>query len=217
MQSPTRAHTANESIARILEAATALFAERGFHGVTTRQIAAAAGLNIATVHHHVGTKRELYRKVYLAFAREDEAFVAEIEALFARADPADATAMRRVLDRVADRVVMFAVERPVRARLMLRHWLTPDRDFISFDADHSLRMFRRVRQLVAKSREAGTLQPRLDIGLLLRSLDWMVYGYVVSGAFDWKTWRDNPAKARHLRAFKRLLREYLTCMFGLGH
>lgn len=217
MKTSARGRTANESIARILQVATALFAERGFHGVTTRQIAAAAGLNIATVHHHVGTKRELYRKVYQAFADEDEAFVSEIEELFARVDPADAHAMRRMLDRVADRVVTFAIERPVRARLMLRHWLTPDRDFVAFNAEHSLKMFKRVRQMVAKARKAGTLQPRLDIGLLLRSIDWMVYGYIVSGAFDWKTWRDDPAKTKHLRAFKGLLREYLTCMFGLGH
>ncbi len=206
---------ANASTARILQVATALFAERGFHGVTTRQIASAAGLNIATVHHHVGTKRELYRKVYQAFAEEDEAFVHEIEGLFARVDPGDGDAMRCLLEHVADRVVTFAVERPVRARLMLRHWLTPDKDFVAFDADHSLKMFKRVRQLVASARKKGTLQPRLDIGLLLRSLDWLVYGYVVSGAFDWKTWREDPASAKHLRAFKGLVREYLVCMCGL--
>src|SRR5690606_41867061 len=37
-----------ESVSQILDAATPLFAEHGFNGVTTRQVAAAAGLNIST-------------------------------------------------------------------------------------------------------------------------------------------------------------------------
>jgi AcrR family transcriptional regulator len=40
--------------ARLLDAAIAAFAEKGFNGTTTRDIAAAAGLNPAAVyvHHH---------------------------------------------------------------------------------------------------------------------------------------------------------------------
>lgn len=48
---------------RILDAAEALFAERGFDGVTLRQIAVAAGVDVALASYHFGKKHELFRAV----------------------------------------------------------------------------------------------------------------------------------------------------------
>jgi len=44
----------------ILEAARGLFAEQGFRSATIRAIAARAGVNPALVHHHFGTKDDLF-------------------------------------------------------------------------------------------------------------------------------------------------------------
>lgn len=44
---------------RLLDAATAAFAERGFHGTTTRDIASAAGMSPAAVYVHYRSKEEL--------------------------------------------------------------------------------------------------------------------------------------------------------------
>ncbi len=46
---------------RILDAGIACFAARGFKGATTRTLAAAAGVNIATLAYHFGDKQGLYR------------------------------------------------------------------------------------------------------------------------------------------------------------
>ncbi len=54
---------AEETRARILDAATRLFAERGFDGVRTRDLASASGANVATVAYHFGDKRGLYDAV----------------------------------------------------------------------------------------------------------------------------------------------------------
>lgn len=48
---------------RVLDAAAEVFAARGFEGATTRAIAAAAGINIATLHYHHSDKRTLYDAV----------------------------------------------------------------------------------------------------------------------------------------------------------
>ncbi|HSE84390.1 MAG TPA: TetR/AcrR family transcriptional regulator [Thermodesulfobacteriota bacterium] len=45
---------------KILEAAIRLFAENGFNGTTTKQIAEEAGVNEALIFRYFSTKRELY-------------------------------------------------------------------------------------------------------------------------------------------------------------
>lgn len=45
----------------ILEAARTLFVERGFRGVTTRELAAAVGVTEPVLYQHFPSKRDLYR------------------------------------------------------------------------------------------------------------------------------------------------------------
>lgn len=206
----------NDSVSRIVEVAARLFADHGYHGVTTRQIAAAAELNIATVHHHVGTKYELYCRVYRNFFEQDEQFVAGVEEMFAKVDPRDREAIGRLLDRLADHFVDYVGENPVRARLNIRHWLARDPEFVQLDVDRLLRVYRKMRDLLHAARDAGTIQPKVEVGLIVRGLDWMVYSYFVAGAFSWTTWRDDPYKKKNLNAFKGVLRHYLRGMLGLG-
>jgi AcrR family transcriptional regulator len=47
----------------LLDAATRLFAERGFRRVTVREICDAARANVASVNYHFGDKERLYREV----------------------------------------------------------------------------------------------------------------------------------------------------------
>ncbi len=50
---------------RILDAAEQLFAQRGFYGVSLRDITQAAGVDVALVAYHFGGKRELFRAVFV--------------------------------------------------------------------------------------------------------------------------------------------------------
>lgn len=52
-----------ETRREILNAAEESFAASGFVGATTRQVAARAGVNVATLHYHFGNKERLYRAV----------------------------------------------------------------------------------------------------------------------------------------------------------
>lgn len=47
----------------ILRAAEESFAQAGFSGASTRQVASRAGVNVATLHYHFGSKRGLYQAV----------------------------------------------------------------------------------------------------------------------------------------------------------
>lgn len=74
---------------RVLAAATDLFAERGFHATTARDIAERAGVNLAASHYHFGSKKDLYLEVL-------RAQFATIRATLARsgADPTEAQLAR---------------------------------------------------------------------------------------------------------------------------
>ncbi|WP_433566195.1 TetR family transcriptional regulator [Nocardia sp. CA-151230] len=54
---------ADETRARLLDAAVAAFAERGFHGSTTRDITSIAGLSTAAIYVHHRSKEELLYQV----------------------------------------------------------------------------------------------------------------------------------------------------------
>lgn len=50
---------------KILDAAEGLFARHGFYGVTTRQVAFEAGVDVALIHYYFGAKIGLFDAVFL--------------------------------------------------------------------------------------------------------------------------------------------------------
>jgi AcrR family transcriptional regulator len=48
---------------RLVDVAMGQFAQHGFHGASTRDLAAAAGVNVATVHYYFQSKQGLYDAV----------------------------------------------------------------------------------------------------------------------------------------------------------
>ncbi len=60
---------------KLLQAATEVFAEVGYHAATTREICKRAGVNLASIHYYYGDKAELYREVFrLPFLSECNPF-----------------------------------------------------------------------------------------------------------------------------------------------
>ncbi|HZR80091.1 MAG TPA: TetR family transcriptional regulator [Candidatus Binatia bacterium] len=99
--------------ADILDAALAVFAERGFDGARTREIAARAGANLGLLTYYFGDKERLWREaVTRAFARLREELG---DVLAADADGADP---RAGLDHVVRRFVRFVARNPEFMQLM---------------------------------------------------------------------------------------------------
>lgn len=67
-----------ETVERILDAAEVLFAERGFAETSLRTITGAAGVNLAAVNYHFGSKKALIQAVFVRFL---DPLVAEVERL----------------------------------------------------------------------------------------------------------------------------------------
>lgn len=64
--------TGEERRRLIVEAAVALFSQKGFRGTTTKEIAEAAGCSEATIFKHFATKHELYSAILEAKSRIEE-------------------------------------------------------------------------------------------------------------------------------------------------
>lgn len=65
-ESDGRLARGEDSRARLRVEALRLFAEKGYAQTSTREICAAAGVNIAAIHYHFHDKAGLYRDAYLA-------------------------------------------------------------------------------------------------------------------------------------------------------
>lgn len=58
-----QAEITQKSEQKIIEVATALFAQKGFEGASTREICKFAGVNISLISYYFGGKEELYKRI----------------------------------------------------------------------------------------------------------------------------------------------------------
>jgi TetR/AcrR family transcriptional regulator len=92
----------------VIDAAERLFAERGFAATSMRDISAASGVSHPLIHHHFGSKEELYAAVKRRMVEG-----------YARRFPAAARATNRPLSVRAEmrRIMTYLSENPVMLRL----------------------------------------------------------------------------------------------------
>lgn len=84
---------ADATRARLMEAAVAAFAAKGFHGTTTRDIATAAGMSPAALYVHHRSKEELLHLISRAGHETTLGLVVDAKA----SSPDPVTALRRVM------------------------------------------------------------------------------------------------------------------------
>jgi len=63
-QSHTKREAKSDTKQRILDSAEKLFAREGYHNTSLRAITGAAGVNLAAVNYHFGSKEALLKKVF---------------------------------------------------------------------------------------------------------------------------------------------------------
>jgi len=97
---------------RILAAALRVFADRGFDGARTREIAERAGANLGLLAYYFDGKEALWR------AAVDRAFGELAQELADSTAPQPGDDERRVIERLLRRFVAFVARRPEFMRLM---------------------------------------------------------------------------------------------------
>ncbi len=106
---------------RILAAAEAVFAARGFEGASTREIAAQAGVNISSLHYHWASKDALYVAVFQdVFDRLTDLLRGTLGKL------AEERSREVVVARVMGELVAFLADNPTVPKLLVRRLLESD-------------------------------------------------------------------------------------------
>lgn len=154
----------------ILDAATELFAERGFTGVSIQDIADAAKTHKTTVLYHFGTKEALYAMVL------DEALerIAEVMRDFL-AGGFDSDHVRERVVYLLDQAHAYFAEHPAHARLLQRELLevqTSDAFLNHFVERIYLPAVSSLERAAAK----GIIRP-VDPALFIHDTHVMLIGY----------------------------------------
>ncbi len=164
---------------KILEAAEALFARRGYAGVGMSEIAEAVGLGKSSLFHHFPSKAQLYAAVADRILRE-------VEDATARALAAGGTPVER-LDRWIDTVIDLLGARPTHARMLLRALFEDDE--LSGTSDEERAADERLRRIIGRASEllrdgmgAGQLRAA-HIAHTLQSLIGLLIFHFASGDF----------------------------------
>jgi len=154
---------------RILGATMPVFAARGYAGSTTRALADAAGVNVATLAWHFGGKRGLYEAVL-------DRMYEELLALEIPKDlPQDPEERVRLLVRL---VWGFMRERRDNVRLLKRHVLDRDRLPEAVRDKWTAALLARAQELTA------ALGIRGDIRMALLDMNHLIARYAISDADD---------------------------------
>lgn len=145
--------------AQILRAALPEFAERGFAGATTAGIARRAGVTQPLVHHHFGSKLELYRAAVADVFADLEA---QQTPLLRAVKGLDAKTIIRVAVR---QFILFSGQRPELVRLMMMESARDSENARYIVETHVKPMARRFQRYLAKGVEEGSMR-KLDEHLL---------------------------------------------------
>jgi AcrR family transcriptional regulator len=140
----------NDTAQDLLDAATELFAKRGYEGTSTRAIAIAAGANLGAITYHFGSKEALYEAVFSGLATPMRPFV--VEAVGTGGPPTDR------IEQFVRAMFRYLREHPELPQLMVQHFAGP-RALPAAGRRTMQGNIDQIAALIAEGQENGTIRP----------------------------------------------------------
>lgn len=160
MPATASAHPHKDTVQTILSEARRLFAARGFDGVSTSDIATAAGVSKASIFHHFGDKQKLYMEV-LKYSLK------EFDELSEHLQPQRASIEQR-LQHFLHAHAFHLQQHPGSAQVVLRELLEERGEVTRQLADQAtVAQFRRLFELLQEAQQAGEIRAEVDLAALV--------------------------------------------------
>ncbi len=152
-QGATRVRDPEGTRLRVLDAAERVFAERGFAGTSMRDISVASGTSQPLIHHHFGSKEELYSAVKQRLIED-----------YNRRLPKAARVKDRPLRVRAEMRRLFVFLRDSRALLRISAWARLEGDDRPWPGEREL--LEALRQRIETAQRRRLIRRDLDPTLL---------------------------------------------------
>jgi AcrR family transcriptional regulator len=166
--STARRRKGERTAERILDAAEALFAERGYAGATLRDVASRVGIRTPSLYNHFPNKESLYAAVLERGIRPVLDVLAEVVEARDRGD--------RDVRQVVARTMALVGRRPDLPRLIQHETLSGGRHLTPMLREWIERTFARAYQMVETSSAAGRWEPD-QLPLLVLAMYHVFVGY----------------------------------------
>ncbi len=157
---------------KLIDTATPLFADNGLAGVSVRELAQAAGANVAAVSYHFGGKEGLYHAV-LEYQFEPIAAALERIKTMSTLPPVER------LSHYASLVAGVHHQRPYLLRFVHSELTSPTAVFEAVIKKYIPRIFHFLHQSLAEGVAAGDFRPGLDLGFATISLAGILNFYFI--------------------------------------
>ncbi len=174
--------TDTNTSSKILDAAETLFANQGFHATTLRQITRTAGVNLAAVHYHLGSKQALVHAVFERYL--DDLNRQRLRQLENAVTEASGRRLERILEALVEPALLLGGQDDRNfARLLVRAFAENDRDLHRFVRDRYSHVMKRFAAAISEALEqAGEKKP--DDAELRRQLDFIVGALTYAMTYD---------------------------------
>jgi len=167
--------TASGRRSQLIETALNVFAQKGFNGATTKEIAALAGVTEAIIFRHFPTKQALYQAVLESRVGCPglQKWLAEAQSAMDRNDDV------RLFRAIAAAVIESYSEDPRMERVMLFAALEGNEQALEHHRNFSLPIFELLRDYVVRRQREGALA-EYDAGAILSAIAGMAKGHAIA-------------------------------------
>lgn len=161
---------------RIFQVAEELFAQKGFEGTRTRDIAEQAGINISTLHFHWKSKEDLYAAVYQNLLAQRARLAEEVFALLTQPPT---NHWQETVQAVVDKMFHFFRVHQYAARLDSYRILEATAPSVALQQGQSLLMSVAER---LRAKLPDELAQKLDIEMTILTLNSLLRDYFTNPA-----------------------------------
>ena len=149
---------------QIMEAAEQLFADKSFDGSSVRDIADAAGVNIAMISYYFGSKEKLLESLF-SYRGEDS-----LMKLGNVIDAKETTALQKV-NMLIDYYIDKIQDQPCFYRIMMREQVASFRPATyTMIFDFKRRNQALIEQLIHEGQKKGEFKKQIDVSLMMATL-----------------------------------------------